>query len=162
MPLLEPILTQDFDAGKIFRKRHLQKKIETYRGANELRKKYVSQAFLPTALLYNRISTRIPMIHHKLLTRQLGLEVQFCPGLEVNLVYTIAPSAEPATQWIHVLVQERRHSIALAMELRLSCTNPLVYLLQCLALWINHLLPFICPFLWKIIPNYNCPVCSAW
>ena len=43
--------------------------------------------------------------------------------------YVYLISAPESTIWedIDKLVQERRNSIANALELRLSCTNPLIY-----------------------------------
>ena len=53
--------------------------------------------------------------------------------------------AESHQNDIKGLVQERRNSSALAMELRLSCTNPLILSL------LRHLKPFLLP--WKHLQN---------
>ena len=63
--------------------------------------------------------------------RLMSLEVaEDNPIVELNLeIKCMVPVAVPKT-WNHELdelVQERRNSSALAMELRLSCTNPSNY-----------------------------------
>ena len=48
-------------------------------------------------------------------------------GMVLNMWKAIKGSNDESLQHIDGLVQEKRNSKALAMELRLSCTNPSIY-----------------------------------
>ena len=85
------------------------------------------------------------------ISNYIPLYIVWCNYL--SMPHTFAPGTEVLTDIVHIdgLVQERRNSIASAMELRLSCTNPLIwhkpYLCHTGTIWYSVKTKFISIFI---------------